>query len=179
MCGCKKDVAPTGENENAEKPEMLDGPGMEYNDEDYQTEYAKAIGFERFDSNPYFAVGFLGYGEDLTELRTESINRIFASLTPSEIDNIPHFSFEGDEWYLVVPRYNECVEITHVDSCEAQSVYQGEAFTVRCNPSDLYSNIEISISSHGGYTFSPQMGGNGFLITSDEVCDITDFIHVN
>ena len=53
---------------------------------------------------------------------------------------------------------------------------RGEAFTVKCNLSDLYSNIEICTeNSFGAYKFSPQIGGDGRLVTNTDVCDITDY----
>ena len=144
-----------------------------YIDFDYRTDYANALEFDLVDGNPYFAVVFIGYGEDLTEERNECIKRTFPTLDESLKEQIAHFDFEGDEWYLVVPRYREYVDIKSLDSEEVYTVYQGEAFTVKCNVSDLYSNIEISTDIRGGHAFSPQLDGRGRIAKNADIWDMT------
>ena len=157
------------------KPQILDGPGMAYHDADYRTEYANVLDFDNYEGQPYFAAAFLGYG-DRMEFRNDYVKGIFESLGGEAIDKIRHFDFEGDEWYLIVPRYRDDVEITNLDTNEMQTVYQGEAFTVKCNLSDLHPNIEITTEQNfGAYKFSPQMGGEGRLVTNADVHDITDY----
>jgi len=109
------------------------------------------------------------------QFRNEYVKNVFSNLDDELIENVKHFDFEGDEWYLVIPRYKEYNDIVSTVSDEKQTVYKGEAFTVRCNISDLYSNVEIVADSHGGHKFSPQLGGDGRLIASDDVWDITDY----
>ena len=157
------------------KIEVLDGPGMAYVDSDYRTVYANVFDFDSHEGKPYYAVAFLGYG-DRTDFRETYVKGVFDSLSPAEIEQIEHIDYEGDEWYLIVPRYRDVVDITNLDTGESHRIYQGEAFTVKCNLSDLHSNIEITAEdSYGVYKYSPQMGGDGKLITSADVWDITDY----
>ena len=75
-----------------------------------------------------------------------------------------------------MPRYKEDVDITNLDTGEVHTIYNGEAFTVKCNLSDLHSNIEISTELNlSGHKFSPQIGGDGKLVANPDVWDITDY----
>jgi len=155
-------------------PYILDGPGMVYVDSDYRTEYANVFDFDSLDTQPMFAVAFLGYG-DIMDARNTYVEKIFADLGDSAVEKVSHVDYEGDEWYLIVPRYNEDVQITNLDTGEVHTVYNGMAFTVKCNLSDLHSNIEISTERNlSGHKFSPQVGGDGKLVTNADVWDITD-----
>lgn len=160
---------------NAVEPQVLDGDGSVYNDADYRTDFANVLDFDSCEGTPYFAVVFLGYGEDRWETGKEYIERVFASLGDELITQVGLFRFEGDEWYLVIPRYKEYVDITDLETGEKQTMYQGMPFLVRCNVSDLHPNIEISTDVHGGHSFSPQMGGDGRLVAAESVWDITDY----
>ena len=147
-----------------EKPQVLDKTGMVYNDADYRSIYANVFDFDNYDGQPMFAVAFLGYG-DRMDFRHEYVEGIFKDLGDAAIEQVGHIDYEGDEWYLVVPRYMEDVDITNLDTGEVHTVYNGEAFTVKCNLSDLHSNIEISTEQNlSGHKFSPQMGGDGRLV---------------
>lgn len=158
-----------------EKPQILDGPGMAYHDADYRTEYANVFDFDNYEGQPYFTVAFLGYG-DRTDFRNEYVKGVFESLDSKAIENIQHIAYEGDEWYLIVPRYKNPVYIKDLSTDAEYTIYQGEAFTVNCNLSDLHSNIEIyTEDGFGAYKFSPQMGGDGRLVTNTDVHDITDY----
>ena len=159
----------------SKEPEVLDGPDMEYKDEDYRTEYANVFDFDSYEGQPYFAVAFLGYG-DRMEFRHEYVEGIFEGLDDFLIEQIGHVDYEGDEWYLVVPRYPNDVEITDLESGEVHTIHNGEAFTVKCNLSDLHSNITISTEDgYGAYMFSPQVGGDGRLVENTDIHDITDY----
>ena len=160
---------------SAVKPQVLDGDNSVYKDSEYRTEFANVLDFDSCEGTPLFAVAFLGYGEDRWETGKEYIENTFSSLDEELTTQVGLFRFEGDEWYLVVPRYREYVDITNVDTGEKQTMYQGMPFLVRCNVSDLYSNIEISTDINGGHSFSPQMGGDGKLVTSEDIYDITDY----
>ena len=75
-----------------------------------------------------------------------------------------------------MPRYKEDVDITNLDTGEVHTIYNGEAFTVKCNLSDLHPNLEISTEQGlSGHKFSPQIGGDGRLVTNADVHDITDY----
>jgi len=157
------------------KPHKLDGPGSVYVDSDYRSEYANTLNFDSYDGNPYFAAAFLGYG-DRRDFRNEYVQKLFAALDEDAKKNVGHFSFEGDEWYLVVPRYRDEVEIADLETGEIHRVYNGTAFTVKCNLSDLHPNVEIS--THSGldaHKFSPSVDGTGRMTESADVWDITDY----
>lgn len=157
------------------KPQVLDKTGMVYKDSDYRSIYANVFDFDNYEGQPYFAVAFLGYGEDRRGFRDTYVAGIFESLGDFAIEQVAHFDFEGDEWYLIVPRYKDYVTLTNLETGEKHTIYQGEAFTVKCNLSDLHSNIEISTEDSRGHKFSPQIGGDGRLVTSEDVWDITDY----
>ena len=157
------------------KPQVLDKTGMVYKDSDYRSIYANVFDFDNYDGQPVFAVAFLGYGEDRRGFRDTYVAGIFESLGDFAIEQVAHFDFEGDEWYLIVPRYKDYVTLTNLETGEKHTIYHGEAFTVKCNLSDLHSNIEISTDDSGGHKFSPQVGGDGRLVTSEDVWDITDY----
>mgnify|MGYP006992075492 FL=1 len=157
------------------KPQVLDGPGMEYNDREYRTEYANTLDFDSQDRNVKWAVAFLGYGEDGENNLIHYFNKLFSELPAESVNAINHYNFEGDEWYLVIPRYkgmNEIVSVTD-EKISAYS-YKGEAFTVKCNISDIHSNIRIRLVD-SGEEFSPQVDGTGQLVSAEEVWDITEY----
>ena len=157
------------------KPQVLDKTGMVYKDSDYRSIYANVFDFDNYDGQPMFAVAFLGYG-DRMNFRDNYVKGVFESLSDESDDKIQHFDIEGDEWYLIVPRYKEDVDITNLETGEVHTIYNGEAFTVKCNLSDLHSNIEISTEQDlSGHKFSPQIGGDGKLVPNPDVWDITDY----
>ena len=161
---------------SVQKPQIDDGSGMVYHDRDYRTEYANVFEFDNYEGQPYFAVAFLGYGEDRRGFRDTYVAGIFESLGDFAIEQVAHFDFEGDEWYLIVPRYKDYVTLTNLETGEVHTIYNGEAFTVKCNLSDLHSNIEISTEQNlSGHKFSPQIGGDGKLVPNPDVWDITDY----
>ncbi len=157
-----------------EKPQVLDKTGMVYKDSDYRTDYANVFDFDNYDGQPMFAVAFLGYG-DIMDLRHIYVEKVFNALDDVSTEQVAHIEYEGDEWYLVVPRYKEDVDITNLDTGEVHTIYNGEAFTVKCNLSDLHSNIEISTEQNlSGHKFSPQVGGDGRLVPNPDVWDVTE-----
>lgn len=158
----------------AKKPYVPDKTGMVYKDAENQTIYANTLDFDACEGNSLFAVAFLGYG-DRMDFRHTYVEERFASLGDAAVSQVEHVAYEGDEWYLIVPRYKEYVDITNFATGEKYTIYNGEAFTVKCNLSDLHSNIEISTDIHGGHKFSPQMGGDGKLVANNAIWDITDY----
>ncbi len=157
------------------KPQVLDKTGMVYQDSDYRSDYANVFDFDNYDGQPMFAVAFLGYG-DRMDFRHTYVQGVFEALDDFAIEQIGHIDYEGDEWYLVVPRYKEDVEIRNLDTNEVHTIYNGEAFTVKCNLSDLHPNIEISTELNlSGHKFSPQIGGDGRIVSNPDVWDITDY----
>ncbi|MBE7024428.1 MAG: hypothetical protein E7408_00030 [Ruminococcaceae bacterium] len=171
LFGCSAINEPQGND----APQVLDKTGMVYKDADYRSIYANVFDFDHYDGQPYFAVAFLGYG-DRMDFRHTYVEGIFKDLGDSAIGQVGHIDFDGDEWYLIVPRYKEDVDILNLDTGDVHTIYNGEAFTVRCNLSDLHPNIEISTEQNlSGHKFSPQIGGDGKLVPNPDVWDITDY----
>lgn len=158
-----------------DEPQVLDDSDVVYKDSDYRTLYANVFDFDSLDTQPMFAVAFLGYGNRM-DFRHTYVEEIFRDLGDFAIEQVGHIDYEGDEWYLIVPRYKEDVDITNLETGEVHTIYNGEAFTVKCNLSDLHSNIEISTEQNlSGHKFSPQIGGDGKLVPNPDVWDITDY----
>lgn len=154
--------------------EDISDASVAYKDFEYRTEYANLLNFDALEGNPHFAIAFIGYNRiNITEIRKEVIAKIFPTLDEKAIEKIKHFDFEGDEWYLIVPRYKEYVDVKSLDDGKIYTSYNGDPFTVKCNASDLYSNIEIVTDIHGGHSFSPQIGGNGRIIKNEDIWDMT------
>ncbi len=157
-------------------PQILDGDGMVYNDAEFRTEYANALDFDNVEGAPYWAVAFLGYGDVGRDMRDIYVLNAFDSLSEESVNKVEHFNFEGDEWYLVIPRYKGENKIKNLSTNEEIIVYEGAAFSIKCNLSDIHPNVEISIDTHGGKKFSPQVSGAGELVTSDDIWDITESV---
>lgn len=153
------------------KPEILDGPGMEYVDSNYRTEYANTLPFDDIDSYPYWAVVFLGVVAEGEENRAHYIEKLFSELPKKSLDKIKHYDFEGDEWYLIIPRYGDENDIVSLCGDEKEKyIKNGEAFTVKCG-----RNIKIVCYSRGEHEFSPQTDENERLICTEDVWDITEY----
>lgn len=159
-----------------EVPQILDGPGMVYVDSEERTDYANAIGYNDEDSF-MCAVAFLGYGDEGAQNAASFIDKCFATLTAEQREAIETVLYDGNEWYLIVPRYRgESIWIDYLDengevTNEGQRVSSdGTPFILRCNPSDTYSNMQLSGLSRGRhFAFSPQIDKNGKLITEQYV----------
>ena len=165
----------TEEPVGTDEPAVTDEPDIEYADGAEESLYAGVLDFDSYEGDRYFAVAFLGY-VDRMEFRHAYVEGIFGELGDVAIEQVGHIDYEGDEWYLVVPRYKEDVNIVNLDTGEVHTIYNGEAFTVKCNLSDIHPNLDINTAvSYGAYQFSPQMGGDGKVITNTDVWDITDY----
>ena len=92
-------------------PYILDGPGMVYVDSDYRTEYANCLPFENIQGSPYLAIAYLGKGEDGKANKDVYITKIFESLDSEKISQIKTFEFEGEDWFLVIPKYRNLVSL--------------------------------------------------------------------
>ena len=57
------------------EPHMLDGPGMEYVDSAYRTEYANTLPFDEIEEYPYCAAAYLGKGEEDMEKGHQILHR--------------------------------------------------------------------------------------------------------
>lgn len=154
------------------KPEILDGPGMVYIDSEHRTEYANTLPFDDIEGYPYWAVAFLGRGTVGEANRTYYIEKLFSGLPEESIDKIKHFDFDGDEWYLIIPRYYDENDIVRQsDENHEKYITFGEAFTVKCK-----SNIKIVYCCNGEHEFSPESDGDGKLICTEDIWDITDYV---
>lgn len=137
-------------------------------DEDLQnfedTTMSEWSGFEYADEHLY-AIKFLGYGID-----------------PSEnYKNTDLIDVGGDEFYLIVPRFDECevkVKMMNFGDFSDMSAYEtlnvftsnnGEPFILKCNVSDIYSNVAVTMTGAGGSaSFSPRISlEDGSLIAGE------------
>lgn len=91
--------------------QILDGPGMEYVDSEHRTEYANTLPFDEIVGYPYWTVAFLDNGEIGEANREIYIDKLFSGLSEESLEKIEHFDFEGDEWYLIIPRYRDKYDI--------------------------------------------------------------------
>lgn len=121
-------------------PYILDGPGMEYVDSEYRTEYANCLPFENIQGSPYLAIAYLGNGENGKANKDVYINKIFESLDSEKISQIKTFEFDGDDWFLVIPKYRNLVSLKKGGEELTQAAYTGEAFALRCSQ-DVIVNI--------------------------------------
>ncbi len=152
------------------QPQILDGPGMVYIDKDYRTEYANQLDFDSYDGYPLFAVAYLGTGEEAETAASVFIDKLFAGLSEESIAKIRHFDFGGQNIYLVIPRYENCIDIKNTITDELHTENYGTPFTVKCD-----TGVEICDYSHGGHTYSLAVDSNGVLVAADDIWDITSY----
>lgn len=156
--------------EKPEKPFMLDGPGMEYIDSEYRTDYANCLPFDEISANPYVAICYLGRGDVGRLNRDRQINRIFYPLEEEKIKSICDFLYEGEEWYLVIPRYKEQVYLKKEGTDRELVSKLGEAFVVRC-----HSDVTLNMFSTRMIEYAFGVEENGKLKNiSEDVWDITN-----
>ena len=126
---------------------ILDGPDMVYVDSEYRNEYANCLPFEDVSGAPFLAIAYLGNGDEGKANKDTYINKIFASLSKEKISQIKTYEYEGNDWFLVIPKYRNVVELKKSGEIICQASYIGEAFVVRCNQ-DLvvytFENIDIN-----------------------------------
>lgn len=113
-----------------------------------------------FDDNDLYAIKYLGYDIDIEDYSEHEF-----------------YSFEGDEYYLIIPRYDDMyLEIYLLDAVDGSSELKhtsenAGSFIVKGNISDIYSNFEIKLfsSDDKSSTFSPFISlKDGSLTASDE-----------
>ena len=152
-----------------EDPYILDGPGMVYVDSEYRTEYANCLPFDDVEALPHFAIAYLGNGS-LGEMNIEIYaNTIFSTLDKERVDKIPKYEYEGEDWYLVIPRYRDLCSLKKGEE-EHHASYQGEAFVVRCNGDVVVNTFD---AKEINYTLAVDENGK-LLNTGEEVWDITN-----
>ena len=151
-------------------PYILDGPGMVYVDSEYRNEYANCLPFENVQGSPYLAIAYLGKGEDGKANKDVYINKIFESLDDEIISQIKTFEFDGDDWFLVIPKYRNFVSLIKGDEELTQAAYTGEAFALRCNQDVI---VNIFETKEINYLLSVTEAG-GLQGTDENVWDITN-----
>lgn len=137
-------------------PHILDGPGMMYIDSEYRNQYANCLPFAEIQGAPYFAIAYLGNGETGRTNKDIYTKKLFESLGEDKINSIPCFEFDGDDWFLVVPRYKD--EVTLIkDGEEVENNIYETALIVKCN-SDIV--VEAFNVSDKKYTLAIDENGN-------------------
>ena len=75
------------------------------------------------------------------------------------LENLETVQTKGDEWYIVIPRHSKAtVKVNAVEIDENRNLHKsmllaerdGRPFLLRCNVSDLYCNVAISIEGKDG-----------------------------
>ena len=154
-----------------EKPFMLDGPGMVYVDSEHRTEYANTLLFDEVDDYPYWAVAYLGDGENGKNAAKEYIEKLFSELSEEKRRAISHYDYGGEKWFLVIPRYGDENElIQNGDKKNLQRVYDGTPYTINCG-----DDVEIYIVIRGGHRITLDTDENGKLISAPDIWDITEY----
>ncbi len=151
-------------------PFMLDGPGMEYVDSDYRTAYANCLPFEDLRGAPYFAICYLGSSSQGEANKDTCIAKIFGSLDEEALQKIQTYDFQGDSWYLVIPKYRGLVSLKNGDEPLQPVSYGGEAFVVKCGQNTVVNSFS---SAEINYTLSTDENGN-LENTGENVWDITN-----
>lgn len=145
------------------------------------TKYAKVLPWEYDEvrqGDKLFGVAFLGYGNKGSDAELNAqyyIDKYFPDLTAPERTAIPYHYFEGDEWYLVVPRYTKSFELWEAGTADNKILMEnGLPFVVKCNLSDLESNITIGISfgNYDNYSFGPMVDSTGSLVCDHFVMEL-------
>ena len=129
-----------------------------------QAPNAPQISGLEWDENALCAVGFFGYGP-LYGGMFGTMQPLFAVYSElySQMYYQDYVFGDGDERYFIVPRYADATVEIRTQTMEngvGEVVFEGDAtpFLVACNPSDLYSNVVITITGNGeSVVFSPQI----------------------
>ena len=109
------------------------------------------------------------------------------------LENLETVQTKGDEWYIVIPRHSKAtVKVNAVEIDENCNLHKsmllaerdGRPFLLRCNVSELYCNVAISIEGKDGkplVDYSPMISlKDGSVVTPEDdgnsatVLDITD-----
>lgn len=160
-------AALTGCSDSA--PHMLDGPGMEYIDSEYRSLYANCLPFEDIKGAPYLAIAYLGNGNTGKANKDVYIEKIFENLTEEEKNRIRVCEYEGDSWFLVIPKYKSVVDLKKDNKIISQGAYTGEAFVIKCNQDMIISTME---SEEINYLLSADENGK-LKEAGENVWDIT------
>ena len=128
-------------------PYILDGPGMVYVDSEYRTEYANCLPFGDISGPPYLAIAYLGNGDEGKANKDKYAEKIFESLDKEKISQIKTYEYEGNDWFLVIPKYRSVADLKKGDETISQPASMGEAFVVKCSQDiavNTFENVDIS-----------------------------------
>ena len=155
-----------------EKLFVLDGPGMVYVDREHRTEYANTLSFDEIDDYPYWAVAYLGEGDEGEKAEKEYVEKLFSELSEEKRNAIEHYDYGSEKRYLVIPRYGEDNElIQNGDDENPKKVYNGVPYIVSCG-----SDVEIhSLVKGGVHIITLDTDENGRLIAAPDIWDITEY----
>lgn len=137
-----------------------------------ESEYAKGIPFKS--DEEILGLIYLG-GLDLDYDYT-LVDRYY---TKKEQEQFPTLELDGEECYLVIPRYMTEVDIYELTMNEDGSTKKEHSmmsmipFFVKCNASDIFPNSELSFNRKGThYTYSP------YISLKDGSVVVEDFVYL-
>lgn len=141
-----------------------------------ETKYAKRIDFE---SNQVLAVFYIGGMSN--DYDYSVIEKYF---TEDEINNFKEIKLDGEEKYLIVPRYKGNVEIysLSLDENDSENIIStlkdtvSTPFYITCNVSDIFPNSRIKISTRTGeFVYTPYISlKDGSVVTTENVLLVND-----
>jgi len=129
-----------------------------------------------FEDNQLYAVAYLGY------ITIEDMDYYLENYLDEE--NVPLYYFSGDEFYLIIPRYEDMEvrlyrnDLATMGKTLEQECENGKPFIVQCNISDIFPDVTVELNYNGETVeFSPyislmdgsvQVGDRGLDITKPE-----------
>ncbi|MBP3577255.1 MAG: hypothetical protein J6K15_04010 [Lachnospiraceae bacterium] len=183
LCACNKTeeppaptIAPTVTQVPTPEPTIAPEPTVE--PEPTPTELPEEVNISKcanipFEENQMYAVAYLGYGY------IENMDYYLENYLDEE--NVPHYYFSGDEFYLIIPRYEEMEirlyrnDLATMGKTLEQECEAGRPFTLQCNVSDIFQDVTVELTYNGETVeFSPyislkdgsvQVGERGINIT--------------
>lgn len=134
-----------------------------------ETKYAKKLSFG---DSQILAVFYIGSTNE-----TYNYSVVEKYFTLDEINNFKDIKLDGEEKYLIVPRYKGNVEI-HGLTLEENDVITNKLkdvvdkpFYLTCNASDIFPNSRIKISTRTGeYVYTPYVSlKDGSVVINDNI----------
>ncbi len=135
-----------------------------------------------FADNQLYAVAYLGYEtiEDMDYYQKNFLDE----------ETIPNYYFSGDEYYLIIPRYEDMKvylyrnDLATMEKSLEHETDAGKPFIVQCNISDIFPDVTVELTYQGEKVeFSPyislkdgsvQVGDRGIDITKQQELDASD-----
>ena len=132
-----------------------------------------------FENNQLYAVAYLGY------ITIEAMDYYVENYLDEE--EIPQYYFSGDEYYLIIPRYEDMEvrlyrnDLATMGKTLEQECEAGKPFIIQCNVSDIFPDVTVELTYQGETVeFSPyislkdgsvQVGDRGLNITKQNVSE--------